>query len=199
MQLLPRLILATRNAHKTEEIRGMIGSRFEILNATAFPDFPEIVETGTTFLENARLKAEGISRLIEGWVLSDDSGLEVDALAGAPGVGSSSFGGEEGNHAKNNARLLLEMAGKTERTARFRCTMVLARDGQERAYFSGVVEGRLIDSLHGTAGFGYDPLFIPQGHEFTFAELGDEIKNTLSHRSRALAQVVSYLGIGGIK
>lgn len=199
MQPLPRLILATRNAHKTEEIRGMIGSRFEILNATAFPDFPEIAETGTTFLENARLKAVGISRLIEGWVLSDDSGLEVDALAGAPGVWSSSFGGEEGNHVKNNARLLLEMAGKTERTARFRCTMVLARGGQERAHFSGVVEGRLIDSLHGAGGFGYDPLFIPQGHDHTFAELGAEIKNTLSHRSRALAQVVSFLGIGGIK
>ncbi len=199
MQLLPRLILATRNAHKTSEIRAMIGDRFEVLNATAFPDFPEIEETGTTFLENARLKAEGISRLIEGWVLSDDSGLEVDALAGAPGVGSSSFGGEEGNHEKNNAHLLLEMADKIERTARFRCTMVLARDGQEHANFSGVVEGRLVDSLQGTAGFGYDPLFIPEGYDQTFAELGDEIKNTLSHRSRALGQVVSYLGVSDIK
>ncbi len=199
MELLPRLILATRNAHKTSEIRAMIGDRFEVLNATAFPDFPEIEEIGTTFLENARLKAEGISRLIEGWVLSDDSGLEVDALAGAPGVWSSSYGGEEGNHLKNNARLLLEMTGKVERTARFRCTMVLARGGQEHAHFSGVVEGRLIDSLQGVAGFGYDPLFIPEGYDQTFAELGDEIKNTLSHRSRALAQVVSYLSNGGIK
>ena len=199
MQLLPRLILATRNAHKTSEIRAMIGDRFEVLNATAFPDFPEIEETGTTFLENARVKAEGISRLIEGWVLSDDSGLEVDALAGAPGVWSSSYGGEEGNHLKNNARLLIEMTGKVERTARFRCTMVLARGGQEHAHFSGVVEGRLIDSLQGVAGFGYDPLFIPEGYDQTFAELGDEIKNTLSHRARALAQVVSYLSNGGIK
>lgn len=193
MQLLPRLILATRNAHKTAEIRAIIGDRFEVLNATGFPDFPEIEETGTTFLENARLKAEGISRLIEGWVLSDDSGLEVDALAGAPGVWSSSFGGEEGNHAKNNARLLLEMAGKSERTARFRCIMVLARSGEEQANFSGVVEGRLIDSLHGAAGFGYDPLFVPEGYDQTFAELGDEIKNTLSHRSRALGKVMTYL------
>jgi XTP/dITP diphosphohydrolase len=199
MQLLPRLIIATRNAHKTLEIRAMIGDRFEVLNATAFPDFPEIEETGTTFLENARLKAEGISRLIEGWVLSDDSGLEVDALAGAPGVWSSSFGGEEGNHKQNNARLLREMAGKCERTARFRCTMVLARGGQEHANFSGVVEGRLVDSLYGAAGFGYDPLFIPEGYDQTFAELGDEIKNTLSHRSRALRQVVSYLGVSDIK
>ena len=199
MKPLPRLILATRNAHKTSEIRSMIGSGFEVLDTTAFPDFPEIEETGTTFLENARLKAEAISRLVEGWVLSDDSGLEVDALGGAPGVWSSSFGGEEGNHAKNNARLLAEMEGKADRTARFRCTMVLARDGQEHAHFTGVVEGRLVDSLHGSAGFGYDPLFIPEGNDQTFAELGDEIKNTLSHRSRALEQVITHLSGDCIK
>jgi XTP/dITP diphosphohydrolase len=197
MQAKPRLILATRNAHKTGEIRAMIGDRFEVLDATAFPDFPEIEETGTTFLENARLKAEGISRLVEGWVLSDDSGLEVDALGGAPGVWSSSYGGEEGNHAKNNARLLAEMAGKEDRSARFRCTMVLARSGTEQASFCGTVEGRLVDSLHGAGGFGYDPLFVPEGHEKTFAELGDEVKNSLSHRSRALRKVVGYLeGLG---
>ncbi len=199
MQAPPRLIIATRNAHKTLEIRAMIGDRFEVVDATAFPDFPEIEETGTTFLENARLKAEGISHRVTGWVLSDDSGLEVDALDGAPGVWSSSFGGEEGNHAKNNARLLTEMAGKSDRAARFRCTMVLAREGAEVANFSGTVEGRLVDSLHGTGGFGYDPLFIPDGHDRTFAELGGEIKNSLSHRSRALRQVVDFLNIEGIK
>ncbi|RYD22241.1 MAG: RdgB/HAM1 family non-canonical purine NTP pyrophosphatase [Verrucomicrobiaceae bacterium] len=190
---MPRLIIATRNAHKTGEIRAMIGDRFEVLDATAFPDFPAIEETGTTFLENARLKAEGISSHVDGWVLSDDSGLEVDALDGAPGVWSSSFGGEEGNHARNNDRLLGEMAGKTNRAARFRCTMVLARGGKEEAHFSGTVEGCLVEALHGTGGFGYDPLFIPEGHDKTFAELGDEVKNTLSHRSRALAQVIEFL------
>lgn len=199
MQPLPRLILATRNAHKTAEIRAMIGDRFEVMDATAFADFPEIEETGTTFLENARLKAEGISRRIEGWVLSDDSGLEVEALEGAPGVWSSSFGGEEGNHAKNNARLLAEMAGRTDRAARFRCTMVLARGGMEQANFNGTIEGHLVESLHGTRGFGYDPLFVPAGYDRTFAQLGDEIKNTLSHRSRALAQVVAFLDRQTIK
>jgi XTP/dITP diphosphohydrolase len=193
MPSLPRLVVATRNAHKTAEIRAMIGDRFEVLDAAAFPGLPEIEETGTTFLENARLKAEGISREIDGWVLSDDSGLEVDALGGAPGVWSSSFGGEEGNHAKNNARLLQEMTGKSNRVARFRCTMVLACDGAELANFSGAVEGRLVDSLHGAGGFGYDPLFVPDGYDQTFAELGDDIKNTLSHRSRALAKVVEFL------
>jgi XTP/dITP diphosphohydrolase len=199
MQIPPRLILATRNAHKTAEIRAMIGDRFEVLDATAFPDFPAIEETGTTFLENARLKAEGISQVVEGWVLSDDSGLEVDALDGAPGVWSSSFGGEEGNHAKNNTRLLAEMAGKADRRARFRCTMVLARSGREQANFSGTVEGSIVGALKGKLGFGYDPLFIPGGHEQTFAELGDSVKNSLSHRSRALAQIVEFLGNSDLK
>lgn len=193
MPPLPRLILATRNAHKTSEIRAMIGDRFEVLDATAFPEFPEIEETGTTFLENARLKAEGISRQVEGWVLSDDSGLEVDALDGAPGVWSSSYGGEEGNHAKNNARLLAEMVGKSDRTARFRCTMVLALKGEEVAHFSGTVEGRLVETLDGAGGFGYDPLFVPAGHTQTFAALGDAVKNSLSHRARALTQIVEFL------
>ena len=193
MQALPRLIVATRNAHKTGEIQAMIGDRFEVLDVTGFPEGPEIEETGTTFLENARLKAEGISRLLDGWVLSDDSGLEVDALGGAPGVWSSSFGGQEGNHPLNNEKLMSEMAGKEERGARFRCTMVLARAGLEVANFSGTVEGRIIDSPRGGQGFGYDPLFIPEGYEETFAELGNEAKNNLSHRSRALMEVVGFL------
>jgi XTP/dITP diphosphohydrolase len=193
MSSTPRLIIATRNAHKTAEIRAMIGDRFEVLDVTSFPECPEIEEAGTTFLENARLKAEGISRVIDGWVLSDDSGLEVDALGGAPGVWSSSFGGEEGNHALNNARLLSEMAGKANRRARFRCTMVLAQGCKEVAHFSGTVEGTIIADARGAKGFGYDPLFVPEGHAATFAELGDEVKNSLSHRARALTQAVEFL------
>ncbi|MEN9535190.1 MAG: RdgB/HAM1 family non-canonical purine pyrophosphatase [Verrucomicrobiota bacterium] len=195
MNPLPRLIIATRNAHKTAEIRAMIGDRFEVLDVTSFPECPEIEETGATFLENARLKAEGISRMIDGWVLSDDSGLEVDALDGAPGVWSSSFGGEEGNHALNNARLLHEMEGNADRRARFRCTMVLAQGGKEIANFGGTVEGAIISDARGATGFGYDPLFVPEGHAATFAELGDEVKNTLSHRARALTQAVEFLSM----
>ncbi len=176
----PRLVIATRNAHKTAEIRDVLGEDFEVLDATAF-------------LENARLKALGISRCLQGWVLSDDSGLEVDALDGAPGVYSSSYGGEEGNHALNNQRLMREMKGKSPRTARFRCTMVLARDGREEAHFSGTVEGHLIGEMRDSQGFGYDPLFIPDGHKKTFAELGPEIKSGLSHRARALRQAVDFL------
>ena len=193
MSTLPRLIIATRNAHKTMEIRDLVGDRYEVLDVTAFPQCPIIKETGTTFLENSRLKAEGISRVLDGWVLADDSGLEVDALAGAPGVWSSSYGGEEGNHELNNARLMQDMKGVEDRRARFCCTMVLARRGQEVVHFSGLVEGRLIDGLRGQEGFGYDPLFIPQGDHRTFAELTLEEKGRLSHRSRALSQVLSYL------
>ncbi|QTN33375.1 RdgB/HAM1 family non-canonical purine NTP pyrophosphatase [Akkermansiaceae bacterium] len=186
MPQLPRLILATRNPHKTAEIRHIIGGRFEVLDVTAFPDLPEIEETGTTFLENARLKALGISRRTDGWVLADDSGLEVDALGGAPGVWSSSYGGEEGNHALNNQRLMREMQGKAERSARFRCTLVLAKGGQEMGVYLGVVEGKIAERPSGNGGFGYDPLFIPDGHDLTMADLGAGVKSQLSHRANAI-------------
>lgn len=171
----------------------MVGDRYEVLNANDFPDLPEVEETGTTFLENATLKALAVSREVAGLVLSDDSGLEVDALGGRPGVWSSSFGGEEGNHARNNARMAEEMAGVEDRAARFRCVMVLARDGQPLADFSGAVEGRILPEMRGEDGFGYDPFFAPEGHDQSFAELGPEVKNQLSHRARALAQVVEFL------
>lgn len=189
----PILVIATRNAHKTQEIREMLGDRYRVLDVNDFPNLPGVEETGTTFLENATLKAVAISRHVTGLVLSDDSGLEVDALGGAPGVWSSSYGGEEGNHPKNNAHLLAEMAGKDDRTARFRCTMVLAEDGHVLADFSGTVEGRILESPYGAGGFGYDPLFAPEGYDQTFAELGAEVKNALSHRGRALAKVIAWL------
>ena len=194
---LPVLVIATRNAHKTQEIREMIEDRYQVLDVNDFPNLPAVEETGTTFLENATLKALAISREVTGLVLSDDSGLEVDSLGGAPGVWSSSYGGEEGNHPKNNARLLTEMAGKADRAARFRCTMVLARDGEVLADFSGTVEGRILEQPYGAGGFGYDPLFAPEGHDRSFAELGAEVKNALSHRGRALTKVVAWLENGG--
>ena len=187
------LVIATRNAHKTQEIREIIGGSHEVADVNDFPDLPEVEETGTTFLENATLKALAISREVGGRVLSDDSGLEVDALAGRPGVWSSSFGGEEGNHAKNNERLMREMEGVAERSARFRCVMVLAEAGKVLAHFDGSVEGRILEKPSGEGGFGYDPLFAPEGHDASFAELGAEVKNGMSHRGRALAKVVEWL------
>ncbi len=188
-----RLVIATRNAHKTQEIREMVGDRFEVVDATAFAELGPVEETGRTFLENARLKALAVSSRVGGIVLADDSGLEVDALGGEPGVHSSSYGGEEGNHARNNARLMAEMEGRAERSARFRCVMVLAEGGAELAHFDGAVEGRILVGPRGEGGFGYDPLFAPEGHDESFAELGSEVKNSLSHRGRALARVIVWL------
>lgn len=200
IQSRDRLIVATRNRKKTFEIRSMLQGICEVVDVNELESegvvLPEIEETGSTFSENATLKAAGISRVVDGLVLADDSGLEVDGLEGEPGVWSSSYGGEEGNHLKNNARLERELARipKEKRTGRFRCVMVLARGGQPLAVFSGAVEGRLSLQPSGSEGFGYDPYFVPEGYDETFSELGAEVKNSMSHRGRALAQVVAWLG-----
>ncbi|MDA7917795.1 non-canonical purine NTP pyrophosphatase, partial [bacterium] len=143
-----RLIVATRNAHKVEEIRAIL-SACEVLDLSAVSDPPEVEETGTTFLENATLKAVAISCLTDALVLSDDSGLEVDSLGGEPGVYSSRYAGEDGNDSLNNEKLLRELSGRNERTARFRCVMVLARSGEVLAHFSGAVEGRILQNARG--------------------------------------------------
>ncbi len=184
--------MATRNAHKVEEIRAIL-SAFEVLDLSVLTDPPKVEETGSTFLENAILKAQAISGLTDALVLSDDSGLEVDSLGGYPGVYSSRYAGEDGNDSLNNEKLLREMDGQSERTARFRCVIVLARGGNVLADFSGAVEGQILQRNQGEGGFGYDPLFVPEGYERSFAELGEEIKNGLSHRSRALEGVVDWL------
>ncbi len=195
---MQRFLIATRNSHKTEEIRSMLGAVYEVidLNAEECSHFPEVAETGTTFLENATLKAVEISKLTEGIILSDDSGLEVDALGGEPGVYSSRYAGKDGDNEANNAKLMNELGkldANTLRSARFRCVMVLAQAGEVLAYFDGSVEGSIISELTGDGGFGYDPLFVPDGYDQTFAQLGEEIKNTLSHRANALKKVVQYL------
>ena len=177
----------------------MLGYSFAVRDLKYLPEAPEVEETGTTFLANATLKAVAISRLAGGLVLADDSGLEVDALDGAPGVYSARYAGEGADDAANNARLLENLAGvpASERTARFRCVMVVARDGEVLADFDGSVEGRIIEAPRGDHGFGYDPLFVPDGHDATFAELGAEIKNGMSHRARALETLVPWLDRAG--
>ena len=190
---MQKMLVATGNSHKTEEISAMLGAGYEVSDLKSYPKFPAVDETGTTFLENATLKAVEISQQVPGLVLSDDSGLEVDALGGDPGVYSSRYSGEDGNDAANNAKLLKELDGMDTRSARFRCVMVLAENGKVLAHFDGAVEGRMIDELQGQGGFGYDPLFVPDGHEQTFAELGEEIKNDLSHRARAMEKEVAWL------
>lgn len=187
------LLVATRNVHKSAEIAAMLGECFRVRDLSAVPEAPEVEETGTTFAENARLKALGISAVVPGLVLADDSGLEVDALEGAPGVYSARYAGTAGDDGANNARLMREMHGVENRAARFRCVMVLSRGDEVLGQFDGSVEGRIVDTARGGGGFGYDPFFVPDGHHQTFAELGAEVKNTLSHRARALEKFLQWL------
>lgn len=189
------LLVATGNRHKTEEIAAVLGPTFVVRDLAALPEAPEVEETGDTFLANARLKALAISRLVPDLVLADDSGLEVDALDGAPGVRSARYAGPGADDGANNAKLIAALDGldAAGRGGRFRCVMVVARGGEELAHFDGAVEGRLLAELRGSAGFGYDPLFVPDGYEQTFAELGPAVKNRLSHRARALEGLQAWL------
>ena len=189
------LLIATRNAHKTREIGQMLGSGWRVSDLLSFPHSPAMEETGATFEENAMLKALGISQVFTGLVLADDSGLEVDALGGAPGVRSARFAGGNANDAENRRALiqLLKNLRGGEWKARFRCVMVLATQGELLGSFEGTVEGKVIPEERGFGGFGYDSMFIPNGYSETFAELQPEIKNSLSHRGRALAKVLEFL------
>jgi len=192
------LIIATRNHHKTREIAAILGTEWMVEDLTQRPELPEPVEDGATFEENAAIKALAASRALHGLVLADDSGLEVDLLNGAPGIRSARYAGEKASDKDNRDRLLAELTeidrvAEHPMTARFRCAMVIAKAGEVLGTFSGAVEGRIVMVEAGTGGFGYDPLFIPDGFEQTFAELDSETKNRLSHRARALEQVVEWL------
>jgi XTP/dITP diphosphohydrolase len=190
------LLVSTRNAHKVAEIREILGAGFEVLDLSTIAVVGEVEETGVTFEENATLKALAVSGHFDGWVIADDSGLEVDALDGAPGVWSARFSGPGATDASNRALLLEKLEGVRgkERSARFRCVIVLARAGRKFAAFSGSVEGVVINQEKGAGGFGYDPLFVPEGHCETFAQLGADVKNALSHRARALAGLLAWSG-----
>jgi XTP/dITP diphosphohydrolase len=189
------LLIATRNGHKTREIGQILGSGWDVRDLGSLPHAPNIEETGATFEENAVLKAITISKIFTGLVLADDSGLEVDALEGAPGVRSARFAGPNATDAENRFLLVqkLRNLGGHEFPACFRCVMVLASQGELLGSFGGVVRGKVALEERGESGFGYDSLFIPQGYTETFGELQSEIKNSLSHRGRALAHVLEFL------
>ena len=189
------ILLATRNKHKTREIQTMLGNAVLVTDATQVDHLPEIEETGVTFEENAKLKAEGISCCVSGLVLADDSGLEVDALGKEPGVYSARYASAVysgvGSIDEANTALVLEKMKSIpspERTARFRCVLAVAENGKTLATFDGTVEGILAEDVKGAGGFGYDPIFMPLGYDQTFGELSSEIKHSMSHRSRALQQ-----------
>lgn len=190
-----RLLLATRNAHKTREVREILGDAWVVEDLTARPDLPDVEETGATFEDNARLKALAAAAHYDGWVLADDSGLEVDALGGEPGVRSARFAGKGAEMEENRALLLERMRDVPEgaRAARFRCVLALARGGDVVRVFNGAVEGVIIAEERGVGGFGYDPMFVPTGGAKTFAEMTSAEKHSLSHRGRALAALAGFL------
>jgi len=190
-----RLLLATRNAHKTREVREILGDQWIVEDLSLRPDLPEVEETGETFEDNAKLKASAAAPHYDGWVLADDSGLEVDALGGAPGVRSARFAGDNADMAANRALLLekLRDVRGQERRGRFRCVLALAKGDEPVRTFPGAVEGFIAPSESGQGGFGYDSLFIPEGSCRTFAEFTAEQKHSCSHRARALVQAVAYL------
>lgn len=184
------LLIATRNAHKAREFARILPPQFELKTLADFPDAPDPEETGTTFEANAAIKAESISAVFPGLVVSDDSGICVDALDGMPGVYSARYAGTHGDDEGNNQKMLAELASKPESakpfTARYVCAISVAREGRELACFVGKVEGQITLNPRGTGGFGYDPLFIPDGYDCTMAEISADEKNSISHRGEAL-------------
>jgi XTP/dITP diphosphohydrolase len=187
---MTRLIVATRNAHKTREFAQILGNEFEITDLSSVIGVPEIKETGCTIEENAVLKAVAVSQDRHEPVVADDSGLEVDALRGAPGIYSARYAGENATDKQNIDKLLSELARRdvsaNQRSARFRCVIALARGGKLLRTFEGVVEGTIVDRPRGSHGFGYDPVFVPNGLDKTFGELPADLKNQISHRARAI-------------
>lgn len=186
MASFEKILIATRNAHKLEEIRAMLPG-ITLVGTDAYPEVPDPEETGTTFEANAAIKAEAWSTATGLPAIADDSGLEVDALNGEPGIHSARYAGAHGDTAANNAKLLKALEGipSEQRTARFVCALALSIPGEATQTLRGVCEGRIIDALTGTGGFGYDPLFVPNGYNDSFGVLAPEIKASLSHRARA--------------
>jgi XTP/dITP diphosphohydrolase len=228
------ILIATRNAHKLSEIRTILGRAFLYLTLNDFPAAPKTVEDADTFAGNAAKKAEDLARWLAAkdsydiqhplpdFVLADDSGLEVDALDGAPGVYSARFAAmnakENSPDADNNAKLLrlLKDVPAEKRRARFRCVLALApvslkaiesaspvcyaeEPRPQTHLFDGACEGKITFQAHGKNGFGYDPLFVPDGFDATYAELGDDVKNQLSHRAKALEKLSAFFTSKGQK
>jgi len=191
------LVVATRNTHKTREIQQILGPDFRVRDLGAHPEVTEIVESGISFEENAKLKALTASKQLPALVIADDSGLEVDALDGAPGIYSARYAGTNATDTDKIDKLLRELvcvrATEDGRRARFRCVVAAARNGNLLATFEGIVEGRIADNVRGVLGFGYDPIFVPDGFEQTFGELPVEVKNAISHRAKAVHALADRL------
>lgn len=185
-----KIVFATNNVHKLEEVAAILGDNYEVLSLREIGCNTDIPETADTFAGNALQKAQYVKENYGYDCFADDSGLEVDVLNGAPGVYSARYSGE-GPEA-NMDKLLHNLTGKIGREAQFRTVIALLMDGETRL-FEGIVRGTIINERRGEGGFGYDPIFVPDGYGLTFAELGNEVKNRISHRAKAVRQLAEYL------
>ena len=194
-----KLILATRNQGKVRELTNMLygdansKQQLEVISLENYPDAPEVIEDGKTYAENAVKKASVIAAYTSHLTLADDAGLEVDALDGAPGINSKRWAGENATDETRIAKLLQALEGTTNRRARFIAAIAVVYPNAKPKVVLGVCEGHIRHNPVGESGFGYDPVFVPDGYHQTFAELGDEIKNRMSHRAKALEQAIALL------
>lgn len=187
-----KLVVATNNAHKLEEISAILGNEMELLSLKDIHCNADIPETADTLEGNARQKAMYIHENYGMDCFADDTGLEVEALNGAPGVFSARYAGDGHDSEANMQKLLKELEGKENRKAQFRTAICLIMEGKEYL-FEGIVKGYIIEEKRGGSGFGYDPIFVPEGYNQTFAELGNDVKNTISHRARAVEKLCTFL------
>lgn len=187
-----KLVFATNNDNKLKEVREMLGDKFELLSLTDIGCHDEIEETAKTLEGNALIKARYVKDRFGYDVFADDTGLEVDALNGAPGVYSARYAGEGKKSEDNIDKLLKELSGKEDRSARFRTAVSLIL-GDDEHIFEGIVNGVITTERSGSEGFGYDPVFRPEGYEVTFAEMSGADKNSISHRGRAIRKLVAFL------
>ena len=190
---MKKIVFATNNKHKLDEIRKILSDKFEIVSLHDIGCDVDIPETGDTLEDNALMKAEYVKQHFGLDCFADDTGLEVEVLNGAPGVHSARYAeGTDHDSEANMDKLLRELGNNNNRKARFRTVIALLFNG-ETHLFDGIVNGNIISERHGTEGFGYDPIFVPDGYEQTFAELGMEIKNQISHRARAVNKLAVFL------
>ena len=189
---MKKFVFATNNVHKLKEVAAIVGNQIELLSLKDIGCYDDIPETADTLEGNALQKARYVYERYRTDCFADDTGLEVEALGGAPGVYSARYAGEGHNSEENIRKLLHELEGKDNRKARFRTVFALIINGKEHL-FEGTVKGEIVNHKRGIAGFGYDPVFVPEGYAKTFAEMGDELKNKISHRAQAVGKLCNFL------
>ncbi len=187
-----KLVFATNNKHKLQEVRDIVGDRVEVLSLADIDCYDDIPETADTLQGNALIKARHIYEKYGLDCFADDTGLEVEAIDGAPGVYSARYAGEECDSEANMRKLLENLTGKTNRNAQFRTVIALIINGEEML-FNGIVKGTIATEKKGDSGFGYDPVFVPEGYSESFAQMSGEMKNSMSHRFRATRQLADFL------